>query len=819
MSERLPGACKARVSTLSRLKEANVVGTIKSIRLLVLLSLVVALIGSPALGVSQDGFGDGNRDNDAGGVLEGPVDDAADVGWAWYRVFYTAGENQTVTIAHDPGGLGDDNALVVDVTNAQAYMVANIDPVSLVNPGDYVKLTFKFRLVGLIPDNRDTFRFGLFSSNGTVVDADQTGNTMVADDPGYFATLATGAAPNRARIAENGPTPSAGSMFAIDRTLALQDPSLHNINDNLPHTLALEVVRPYGTRALVRYYLDGSLIMQGEDPAGNLFNFNEIGFGVVPTPVVDYNVDDVVIETGNLSGCDVIGSVTVSSPLPVGATQVQVTNIGPETDEVRVYADGALIGTAAGAPPATPLTLVVTTSALVDGAIITAKQAVGGVESCVPLGNSVTVNNCNDVEPVAIATGFRAGDTQLTVLGVVPAAQEVRVYGNGTTLIGSAMPAGADTVVVTVSPALEAGQKVAAVQVVNGVESCKGEGLTVRGSELVLLQDGFGDGDRDNKGALEGPVDDAADVGAAWWLVNDASHTVSIAHDAAGLGDDNALFVVTGATQKYIVARMPEVTLAEVGDFVSMSMDWRLSEVISLRDIFRFGIFHDLGTAVEADQTGSTNVVDDVGYFATLASGNPAAGSRDCRIARAGPPNSAAGTLFGLDEGLLDDETSPYVTNDMNAHTLSITIVRVAVDRVRIDVTYDGNLALTAEDTSDANAPIVTSYNQVAMGGVGGVSGAFIDYVIDNVKVVAQVSSCSDPVFDVDANNRVDLADAAQFLQCATGPMPGDGVFAGLAEECQCLDANGDKAIDMLDFAGFQRCIALDQDADPACDN
>lgn len=785
------------------------------------LVMALCLAAGPAAAVTQDGFGDGNRDNDIEGVLEGPLDDAGDVGWAWWRIFNNTGENHTITLAHDPGGLGDDNAMVVDAISAQAYQVANIDPVSLVNPGDYVKLTFKLRFVGSIPDNRDTFRFGIFSSNSTVVTSDQTANTLVADDPGYLGTVATGAAPNRARIAENGPTPSSGSLFALDRSIALQDPSLHNINDNAVHTLALMVIRPHGTRALVRYYLDDALIMQGEDPTGPLYNFNEIGFGVVPTPVVDYNIDDVTIETGILTGCEAIGSIDVVGPLPTGGTQVQITNIDPAAEEIRVYSNAVLIGTLAGAPPITPLMLVVPTSALVVGETITAKQVVGGVESCSILGASIIVNNCNDVEQVTIATGFRAGDTQVTVLGIAPAAQEVRVYSDGPMLIGSTVPGGADSVAVTVSPALQTGQKLMAVQIVNGVESCMPEGLTVRGSELVLLQDGFGDGNRDNIGGLEGPVDDALDVGSPWWLVNDASHLVSIAHDPAGLGDDNALFVTTGASQKYIVAQIPETTLAEVGDFIKMSFDWRVSEIVTNRDVFRFGIFHDMGSSITADQTGATDVISDVGYFATLATGNPAAGNRDCRLVRAGPPNTAAGTLFGLDEGLLDEETSPYVTNDMIAHALSITIVRMAVDRVRLDVTYDGNLALTAEDASDATAPIVTAFNQVAIGAVGssGSPAVFLDYVIDNVKVVAQVSACSDPVFDVDGDKRVDLSDAAQFLQCATGPMPTDGIFTALSEECQCLDANQDHAIDMLDFARFQRCIAVAQDVDPACDD
>jgi|GEM_PF-2504734 len=780
---------------------------------IVALMLLVGLAVAPALAVTQDGFGDGDRNND--GILDDPdgsgtgvVDDPLDVGWAFWRVFRTATENQVVRVAHDPGGLGDDNALIVDATGDQAYQVANLDPAeTLANAKEYIKLSFQVRFVGEIPSMRDTFRFGLFNSNGTVVNEDQTaGNSTVADDPGYIVTFATGANPDpsRARLAENGPGASAGSLFALDRTLVLQEPAQHIINDNLPHHMAIMVVRTYGSGALVRAYLDGAKIMEAHDPVGVLHTFNEIGFGCVGA-VLDYNLDDIVIERGVVEDCEAILGVNVTAPLPAGGTTVMVTDVSPEAEEVRVYAGETLIGTFTGWPPLTPATVAVTVSPLVAGQVITARQVIAGTETCAFQGNSVIVNNCEDVGAVMPAIGLQPGDTQVPVLGVSPIAQEVRVYEDGTILLGSAPGNGTETVTVTVNAPLRNGQTIMATQVINGVESCMPIGLVVRGSLVTVLEDGFGDGDRNNDGTPEGPVDDPADTGVAWWRVTDVDHTLSIAHDPDGLGDDNALFSTCGRSRLFVIARFEPVTLVDPGDFIRLSFDWRATELIDMRDTFRFGLYDENGTAVTTDQTGYTNVLDDIGYFATMPTGAPPAGDRDARLVHATTSGNANnGALFSLDETLLDEENPSPVTNDLLPHKITMTIAKLADNRVRVTVTYDGNLYLEAEDTSDTtHGPVATLFNQVAFGSVGNTS-PFFDYAIDNVKIEAKISGCNDPVFDVDGDGQVGLADAGQFQLCATGPRPDASVFAALSESCQCLDVNDDQAIDMLDFAVFQ---------------
>lgn len=84
--------------------------------------------------------------------------------------------------------------------------------------------------------------------------------------------------------------------------------------------------------------------------------------------------------------------------------------------------------------------------------------------------------------------------------------------------------------------------------------------------------------------------------------------------------------------------------------------------------------------------------------------------------------------------------------------------------------------------------------------------------------------SCPDPRPDVNRDGRVDgldwnNAEGIGFNNCATGPAPSDLVWNALAADCHCLDIDGNEAIDMTDYAVFQRCLTPTGPADPDCDN
>jgi len=96
---------------------------------------------------------------------------------------------------------------------------------------------------------------------------------------------------------------------------------------------------------------------------------------------------------------------------------------------------------------------------------------------------------------------------------------------------------------------------------------------------------------------------------------------------------------------------------------------------------------------------------------------------------------------------------------------------------------------------------------------------------IDDISISACGPMCGDPVFDVrDVNGnpahdqKVSVQDYIALSECWTGP----GIMdPSPTPECQCLDATGDGAIDMQDFALFQTCYTGDEGgpADPGCDN
>lgn len=95
---------------------------------------------------------------------------------------------------------------------------------------------------------------------------------------------------------------------------------------------------------------------------------------------------------------------------------------------------------------------------------------------------------------------------------------------------------------------------------------------------------------------------------------------------------------------------------------------------------------------------------------------------------------------------------------------------------------------------------------------------------IDRMSISACGPVCGSPVFDSNRDHEVDYNDLQTLagnglIDCATGPAPPAEVFDALSFQCQCLDINNDRAIDMLEFAAFQRCVSLGTPgpADPNC--
>jgi hypothetical protein len=106
---------------------------------------------------------------------------------------------------------------------------------------------------------------------------------------------------------------------------------------------------------------------------------------------------------------------------------------------------------------------------------------------------------------------------------------------------------------------------------------------------------------------------------------------------------------------------------------------------------------------------------------------------------------------------------------------------------------------------------------------VGNDSSADADPMVelDSMTLSACGPVCGSPVFDSNRDsfvNEDDLQTLANngLIDCATGPSPDRAIFEALSFQCQCLDINDDKAIDMNEFAAFQRCLSSGTPGTPA---
>lgn len=423
-----------------------------------------------------DSFGDGDRNND-GQLDGGAAEDAADVGLEWVKVLANQAApafpaSYTLQVAHDAEGLGDDNALHVTVTEPQAIQVAKFQSTALANAGDFVRLTFKVRLTGVV-DFGDTFRFGLFNDNCTSVSLDQPTPAVLDDDFGYLVAMATGADAGDSHVAGNMAGGNLGSVLGEDDVFAPDDVFSEVINDTNPHTLSLTIARGVSGGALLKVYVDGVLATTVLDSTLPVLSFNEVALGTTPVKAISYIIDDVVVESGTTTElCETFPPGTIQPIIPAGSTEVTVTGILPTAESVNVYLGTTLIGSALGNPPRTPASLIVTVPPLSLNDALTARQVVNGLESCMPTEEAI-VGACAAVPGAWLADGVRSGSTSVTVSGIDAAATAVTVYANGTTVLGTttlASPAPASTTV-TVSPLMD-GDRVMATQTINGVEGC-----------------------------------------------------------------------------------------------------------------------------------------------------------------------------------------------------------------------------------------------------------------------------------------------------------------------------------------------------------
>ena len=261
----------------------------------------------------------------------------------------------------------------------------------------------------------------------------------------------------------------------------------------------------------------------------------------------------------------------------------------------------------------------------------------------------------------------------------------------------------------------------------------------------LQVSDGFGDGDRDNDGVLEGPVENGADTGLVWRTMHGtccdqppAEFTLQVGPDIAepnGLGTDNALHVNVTQPQPIHVANFPATTLAKAGDFIRLTFKLRLPTVVDFGDAFRFGLFNDGGTPASLDQPDIAIGEDDFGYVVGIATGDENVDPGVSHISGSGPVYSNLGSMlaeeevFGLPPQLPMEDPFDERIRDTLPHELSMTVIRGFAGNVYIEVAIDGVLATR---TADFTLSTLT-FNEVAFGTTP-VEKA-ISYIIDGVVI------------------------------------------------------------------------------------
>lgn len=162
----------------------------------------------------------------------------------------------------------------------------------------FVPLSFSFRFtaVGTAGNNANNFRFGLHSSNATLITADNT--TESDNDQGYYFAIGSGTSSpgtNTTLFNEGGGT--AVILGGTDRA-AITTLAGPGINDNFAHTFVMTLTRTSATNIAASLILDNGSPITGNDTTANKrTTFDEIAFGTgFSTNTVSINIDNVSVE-------------------------------------------------------------------------------------------------------------------------------------------------------------------------------------------------------------------------------------------------------------------------------------------------------------------------------------------------------------------------------------------------------------------------------------------------------------------------------------------------------------------------------------------
>jgi hypothetical protein len=256
--------------------------------------------GAPAAVLVQDGFGDGDRDNnglDTGAV----VTDASDVGLAWYLTNGTSAV--TLRAIDDTGGINSENALQLfnTASNNRPIVGHLASPVTLAD-GESLVLRFDMRLVSSTPATSDrSIRFGLYNDSTNDFAAGDQGSTSVMynDDNGYNARVDDGNDVSNSTSMDVTRDADGLTTTIIQATTTgigvASTNAADKLDDNLSHHFELTLTRS-GASMLVSLMQDAGPAISNTDASPPGFTFNEIAFGVRSNAAMDLRIDNIQLE-------------------------------------------------------------------------------------------------------------------------------------------------------------------------------------------------------------------------------------------------------------------------------------------------------------------------------------------------------------------------------------------------------------------------------------------------------------------------------------------------------------------------------------------
>lgn len=402
----------------------------------------------------------------------------------------------------------------------------------------------------------------------------------------------------------------------------------------------------------------------------------------------------------------------------------------------------------------TPLTLPSGTNSTISGSVTgTGSLVNNGTLTLVgsgtlPAGMSFTNNGTLDVTQWsgALPTGFVNNGTvlarptittqpqnqtvaaghnaQFTIAAAGTGAITYQWYFNGLALTDGGNISGATTATLTLTGvvAADAGNYTCVASNFGGGATSNAATLTVDTTAPAgtIVSDPFTDGSRSNTSG--------GDLRGVQFFSSQASSTLAIADDSAGIGSGNALIATPVSTSLKVIAEFNTVTLAQAGSFVQLQFDFRYTQTPdAAAGNFRFGLYQ-IGTTHTTADSGNSARNDDVGYGFTTNPGAAVSASNHI-ISEAAGDDILGGSAPGNAVNFTGTGTSTTSANlGTTKHTAQLLITRQSNGDLVISGSIDG---VTASATHAAASVLTYAFNEIGIAN-GSTTKPF---AIDNVTV------------------------------------------------------------------------------------